>query len=200
MNDKILDTPFENEFQFKLKDDEEILWENEPNSRWSLFNFLRRKFPFIPFIFVGSGFLYMILIGIFKLNTSRSLFYGVIVSLLFLFFLFDYLYNRTTPKSKYLLTSQRMVFQKFEKGKSIILKIPLVEIETIDVQITSLSGNKGNVILGGDDLHSKENVDHFLENNSYIEREYKKILLLNIDNTPKVLKLIRQARLNAKGI
>lgn len=192
MDDKILDSPFENEFHFKLKDDEEILWENEKFLGWNFLIFLkyRLSITIIIFFLFGSSINFIINFFIFKVNSM--LVYGL---LFLLFVLLDYLFYDLKIKKKYILTSQRLIFQTYKNKKNRVLKISLADIKTIDVELTSLFRNKGNVLIDIDNLTSNNNHEFFFENvtNSL---EQKKLVLLNVDDTPKILKLIRQARLN----
>ncbi len=191
MDDKILDSPFENEFHFKLKDDEEILWENEKFLGWNFLIFLkyRLSITIIIFFLFGSSINFIINFFIFKVNSM--LVYGL---LFLLFVLLDYLFYDLKTKKRYILTSQRLIFQTYKNKKNRVLKISLADIKTIDVELTSLFRNKGNVLIDIDNLISNNNHEFFFENvtNSL---EQKKLVLLNVDDTPKILKLIRQARL-----
>jgi len=44
------------------------------------------------------------------------------------------------------------------------------------------------------------NHEYFLEDIPNVENQFKRLVILNVNDTPRVLKLIRQARLKAKGI
>ena len=196
MNEKILDIPFENEFHFKLRDDEIILWENEVFSNFDFSHILRSKFSkalfilfFYSFIPVSAGIISLIRDGQFKLFALLTL--GIFIILLLI---------RKKSHRRHILTNQRLIFHLRKSNQSYILDLPLTEIKTFDVAMKGFSNYKGDIRIEVKSLAVLENVIHFSDYDPKLENVLERLVIPSVNNTPKVLKLIRQARLKAKGI
>jgi len=113
MNEKILDSPFENEFHFKLKSDEEILWENEYFSGWSFSKLMRKNLSIIPII-IGCCIILTSILGLFFKRIDVNLLFGfIIITCIFL----NYISQKRNPSIRYILTSQRLIFHTTKKQK-----------------------------------------------------------------------------------